>query len=96
MILPKDIIKEWDLGSMTKEKQRLAAERISRILYQAILVRSLDILSEEEQAELDELLDTDSTMPEDTMSFLKKKIPTFDRLFAEEVQNLKDNLFIHA
>ena len=94
MILSKDIIKEWNLASLPESKRKEAVERIGRIMYQAILVRSLDILSADEQTELDFLLDKDSTTPEDTLNFLKEKIPTFDKLVAEERKSLKEDLLM--
>ena len=57
-------------------------------LYQAILVKSLEILSSSEEEELDLLLDQDGTTTEQVLSYLKSKIPTFDRLVAETKINL--------
>ena len=94
MILSKDIIKEWNLASLPESKRKEVVERIGKIMYQAILVRSLDILSADEQTELDSLLDKDSTTPEDTLNFLKEKIPTFDKLVAEERKSLKEDLLM--
>jgi len=91
-ILSKEIIKEWGLASLPQSKQSEMVDRIGRIMYQAILVRSLDILSESDQDELDALLDKDNTTPEDTLKFLKSRIPTFDRLLTEERKNLKEEL----
>jgi len=93
-ILSKDIINEWGLGSLSPEKQAEIVERLGKMMYQAILVRSLDILSEVEQTEFDLLLDEDTTTPEDILGFLKGKIPTFDQLIEEEKNSLKQDLLI--
>ncbi len=93
-ILSKDIIKEWRLESLPAENQVSMVERIGRLIYQAILVRALDILSENEQMEFDLLLDEDNTTPDDVLSFLHKKIPTFDQLVIEERSNLKRDLLV--
>ena len=61
-------------------------------LYQAILVKSLDILSSSEEDGLDLLLDEDSTTTEQVLAYLKSKIPTFDLLVIEEQNKLKENL----
>lgn len=91
-ILSKDVIKEWGLESMPVEKQEDFVDRIGRMMYQAILVRALDILSEKEQVEFDLLLDEDNTTPNEVLAFLKAKIPTFEILVEEERQNLKRDL----
>ncbi|HBD24641.1 MAG: hypothetical protein A2566_02865 [Candidatus Zambryskibacteria bacterium RIFOXYD1_FULL_40_13] len=93
-ILSKDIILEWGLGSLPPEKQTEVADGIGKMIYQAILVRALDILSEEEQNEFDKLLDENTTTTEDVLVFLKSKIPTFDQLALEERNNLKQDLLI--
>jgi len=93
-ILSKDIVKEWGLGALPEIKQVEMVERIGRIIYQAILVRALDILSEKEQTEFDDLLNQDSTTPEEVLKFLASKIPTFDQLVLEERASLKEDLLI--
>lgn len=94
MNLSNEIINEWNLGDLPKEKMTDALSRISHVLLQALMVRSLDILSEDEQSELDDLMDEDSTTTEDILLFLKSKIPTFYSLIKEERQNLKNHIRI--
>ena len=93
-ILSKDIIAEWGLQSLPEMKQIEMVDRIGRLLYQALLVRSLDILSENEQTEFDKILDVETTTPQDVLFFLKSKIPTFDTMVVEERGKLKDDLLI--
>lgn len=92
--LSKDIIKEWGLQSIPLEKQEEVVERIGRLLYQAILVRSLDILSEKEQDDLDKLLDKDDTTPQTVFAFLESKIPTFQDLMRDEKASLKRDILM--
>ncbi len=95
-ILSKDIIKEWNLDSLSATEQADAVERIGRILYQALLVKSLDILSEKEQDELDELMDKNETTSQMVLTFLESKIPTFQDLLKEEKESLKQDLLLPA
>lgn len=90
--LSKDIIKEWGLGALPQDKQLEMVERIGRIIYQAVLVRTLDILSEKDQNEFDDLLDQDTTTPDDVLAFLQKKIPTFNQIMLEERKNIREDL----
>jgi hypothetical protein len=94
--LSKDLIKEWGLESLPADKQAEMVDRLGKMVYQAILVRALDILSEKEQTEFDLLLDEDTTTPENVLAFLKSKIPTFDQLVLDEKNNLKQELLISA
>jgi pheromone shutdown protein TraB len=93
-ILSNDIIKEWGLQKLPEIKQVEMVDRIGRLLYQALLVRSLDILSETDQTEFDLLLDEDVTTPQDVLLFLRNKIPTFDQMVIEERDKLKKDLLV--
>ena len=93
-ILSKERVAEWGLGALPEIKQVEMVDRIGRLLYQAILVRSLDILSEKEQEEFDKLLDKDATTPQDVLKFLATKIPTFEQMRQEEVEKLKADLLV--
>lgn len=93
-ILSKEIVQEWGLGKLPEPKQVEIVERIGRMIYQAILVRALDILTEKEQMELDLLLDEDTTTPQDVLAFLNTKIPTFERLVQEERMSLKEDILV--
>jgi hypothetical protein len=93
-LIPKDIIKEWGLQGLPEQEQIDMVERIGRLIYQAVLVRSLDILSEVEQEELDLLLDEDETTAEDVVKFLYQKIPTFEVLLKEEIGKLKADILV--
>jgi hypothetical protein len=95
-ILSKEIIKEWGLENLPQKKQEETVNRIGRILYQALLVRALDILSDKEQEELDLLLDKNATTPAEVMLFLKSKIPTFEELVKDERKTLKEDLIVQS
>lgn len=94
MILSKEIAKEWELSKLPESKREEMVNRIGRIIYQAVLVRTLDILSEDEQNELDEIMNKNSTTPKDIFIFLKKKIPTFDELVREERDSLREQILL--
>lgn len=94
--LSKEIIKEWGLESLPQEKQLEMVERIGRIIYQAVLVRTLDILSEKDQDEFDALLDQDTTTPDEVLAFLQKKIPTFEQIMLEERKSIKEDLLVQV
>ncbi len=92
--LSQDVIREWGLQSLKPEKQAEMADRIGRLMYQAVLVRALDILSDKEQTEFDLLLEEDSTTPNEVLAFLQSKIPTFEQLANEERNKLKADFLL--
>lgn len=92
--LSQNLIVEWGLQKLPLEEQTDMIERLGRIIYQALLVRSLDILSDVEQEELDLLLDEDTTEVPDVLVFLESKIPTFQIVLQEEVEKLKADVLV--
>lgn len=88
----EDSVKEWGLANLPKDKQEEMVERIGRLLYQAVLSRAVDILSEKEQTELDLLLNEDTTTADDVLNFIAQKIPDFAKITLEEKVKLKTDL----
>lgn len=93
--LIKNAVEQWGLQGLPEAEQLDMVERLGRLIYQAVLVRSLDILSETEQEEFDLLLDEDETTMEDVILFLQSKIPTFKILLNEEVSKLKADILVN-
>jgi hypothetical protein len=91
-LIPKDMLKELGVSSLPEAEQKDALEKIGRTLVQAVLVKSLDILSIEEEEELDKIMDKDKTTTNDILAFLASKIPTFSKLVKDERNNLKEEL----
>lgn len=87
-----EIIKDWHLEHLSAEEQMDVLDRVGRLLYQAVLVRSLDILSAKEQGELDTLLDQEETTSADVYQFLNTKIEKFGDLVFEEREELRKTL----
>lgn len=95
-LLSEEMLKELDISSLSQAEQKLAIDRVGRTIFQAVLVKSLDILSVKEEEELDLLLDKNNTKTEDVLNFLRSKIPTFNKLLKDERQNLKGDLLVNA
>ncbi len=93
-ILSKDLIKDWGLESLPEKKRFEIMDRLGTMLYQAILVRSLDFLSDKEEDELDGILDKDATTVQDVMLFLRTKIPTLELLIKDEMRKLREDLYM--
>ncbi len=84
-----DIITDWHLEHLSAEDQIEVLDRVGKMLYQAVLVRSLDILSAKEQGELDTLLDQEETTSADVYQFLQQKIEKFGDIVYEEREGLR-------
>ena len=92
-ILQKNITKELGLENLPEDKREEVYLRISKIIYQNIMIRVVEILSEEEQDEFNKLLDEVAKTEGESdkiLEFLKAKIKNFDDIVAEEIVRFKE------
>ncbi|HEC30601.1 MAG TPA: hypothetical protein ENI66_01135 [Candidatus Yonathbacteria bacterium] len=92
-ILQKNIIKELGLENLPEDKREEVYLRISKIIYQNIIIRVVEILSEEEQDEFNKLLDEvaqEEGESDKVLEFLMAKINNFDDIVAEEIVRFKE------
>jgi len=88
----QNIIKYLSLENLDEKKQEETLLRIGKVIYQAVMLRVMDILTEDEQKEFEEVLDrvgTDENKQVEIMEFLKTKIPNLDKISKEEITKFK-------
>lgn len=84
----ENIIKTLGIDSLPIEKQKEAMERLGAIVYQEVMLRVLDILSEEDKDEFEKVIEK-SPDPEIMFSFLTDKIPNLEEIVNEEAEKLR-------
>ncbi|MBI2633230.1 MAG: hypothetical protein HYW78_02450 [Parcubacteria group bacterium] len=89
-----NLIKELHLDTLPEEKQQAVILKIGDILYRAIMIRALDMMSESDKDAFDAFLTSagegKDRAPEEIMNFLATKIPNFDAVVKEEVGKFKE------
>jgi hypothetical protein len=85
----KNIVIALGINNLPVEKQKEAMERLGAIVYQEVMLRVLDILSEEEKDEFEKLIEKDQN-PETMFDFLSSKIPNFEGIVIEEAEKLRE------
>lgn len=85
----QNIIEILGINSLPEEKQKEAMEKLGAIVYQEIMLRVLDILSEEDKDEFEKIIEKNPD-PETMFSFLGEKISNFDEIVEEEAKKLRD------
>lgn len=83
--LRKQLIATYNLGDLPKDDQDDVLNKISELIYQAVLLRALPLLSDKQQDEFEKLLDNDAE-PEELMAFFSKNVPGFEAIVKEEVE----------
>lgn len=84
-----NIIKTLGIDSLPEEKQREAVERLGSIVYQEVMLRVLDIMSEEDKDKFEKLIEI-SPDPEIMFTFIGEKVPNLEDIINEEAQKLRD------
>ncbi len=86
--LRKAIVKELGLEALSPADQDSAIERIGAVVFQKVLMRAFEQLSDADRLELEKAV-SDPSKPEVLFTFLQAKVPNFDQLIKEELANFK-------
>lgn len=81
----------FEIDKMDPEKGEELLNKISKIIFQSVLVRTLPMLTEEKQKEYDQILESDNG--ENLFIFLRDNIENFEEIIREEGESLKKELF---
>jgi Protein of unknown function (DUF5663) len=81
----------FELDKMAPEKAAETADRLGKLIFQAVLVRVLPILSEQDMAEYEKIVDSKES-GEVIFKFLGEKIPDFEKIIMEEAESLRAEL----
>ncbi len=88
--IKQNVIKGLGLDALPEDKQEEALETVGKIIFQNIIVRALDELSESDQDALEKLLSTGQADGDEISSFLGSKIQNFDSIVEDEVAKFRD------
>lgn len=84
-----NIIKTLGIDSLPPEQQKEAVERLGAIVYQEVMLRVLDLMSEEDKDTFEKLIEV-SPDPEIMFTFLGEKIPNLEEIINEEATKLRE------
>lgn len=85
----KNIVTTLGINTLPVEKQKEAMERLGAIVYQEVMLRVLDILTEEDKNEFEKLIEKDPN-PEKMFEFLSNKITNLEEIVKEEAEKLRE------
>ncbi len=90
-LILKNIEKELGLESLPEKEKNEILLRISVIIYQGVMLKIIDILSEEDQETLNTFFKDESEQDQGDkiLEFLKSKIENLDDVVLEEVEKFK-------
>jgi len=87
--IKENIAKILDLEKLSETEREEILMKIGSIIFQNVLMRALETITENEQNEFDAILDKNGS-PEEIFQFLSKKISNFDKIVEEEALKFKN------
>lgn len=84
------LFKLFDLDKMEPEKAAEMVDRLGKLVFQAALMRTLPMLSEEDMDEYEKVLEENNA--EVLFKFMNDKVPDFGKIIDEEAEILRVEL----
>lgn len=83
-----NIIKILGIDALPTDQQKEAMERLGALVYQEVMLRVLDIMSEEDKDAFEKLI-AQNPYPEIMFTFLEEKVQNIDDIVKEEAEKLR-------
>lgn len=87
--IQKNIISALELENLPPEERQEIILRVGALIYQNVLMRVMEIMTEKDQDEFEKLLDKNAN-PEDIFAFLKERVKDFEKIIDEEAVKFKN------
>ena len=85
----KKITKDFGLADMDSREQERMIEKIGNLLFESVVERAVDAMDEEAMNDFDEVIGNAGDDYQKIISFLKSRVPGFDKIVSEELSRLK-------
>ncbi len=86
--IKQTLIDLFKLDQMEPEKAEKMTERLAGLVFQAVLMRALPMLSPADLEEYEKIVDS-KMGPEALFTYLAEKVPGFENMVAEEAEILR-------
>ena len=82
------IIEELGLDTLPEGEREEMLERIGSVIYEGILIKSLDAMSDADATVYENMVD-ENRSPAELFKFLAEKVPNFEQIIKDEVNLYK-------
>jgi len=92
-ILDQNIIEYLGIVNLDEETREKTLLRVGKIIYQAVIMRAVELLNDDARTRFSELLDeigSDEKRQDEILEFLQKEIPNLDEIVKEEITKIKE------
>lgn len=85
----KKIIKDFGLENMDSKEQERMIEKIGNLLFESVVERAVDVMDEDVMNDFENAVADAGNDYQKIISFLKSRVPGFDKIVSEELSRLK-------
>lgn len=89
--IKQNLMDLFEIEKMPEEKREETLNKLTNLILESTLVRTLPLLSEENMTEYEDILESKQS-PEVLFNFLSSKIPSFEEILKEEADMLHKEL----
>ncbi|MBP9715531.1 MAG: hypothetical protein KBD52_03535 [Candidatus Pacebacteria bacterium] len=86
--IKKNLVDLFELDKLPPEKSAEMLGRLSKLIFQSVLIRALPLLSEEDFTEYEKIVDANEG-GDVLLKFLGEKVPDFENIILEEAETLR-------
>ncbi|MDP2788690.1 MAG: DUF5663 domain-containing protein [bacterium] len=87
--IQKSIAEILEAENLLPEEVEELLLRVGALIYQNVMTRAVESLTDEEQNKFEKILDKQSE-PEEIFTFLKNKVPGFEEIIKEESEKFRN------
>ena len=87
--IQQNITNVLELDKLSPEEKQETIVRVGALIYQNVLMRVMEMITEADQDEFEKLLDNNAK-PEEIFMFLKNKVADFEKIIDEEANKFKN------
>jgi hypothetical protein len=84
----QNIISTLGIDKLSKEKQQEAMERLGTIVWQEVVLRCIDEMSDPDKESFEKLMGENPT-PDKVFEFMSMRVKNIDNIIAEEAESLR-------
>ena len=86
--IQQNVIDALEINNLPSEEREEIIVRVGAIIYQNVLVKVMEGMTEKDKADFEKLLDQNAG-PEKIFIFLKSKVPNLEQIIIEEATKFK-------
>jgi len=84
-----NIIKILGISALPQDQQKDAMDKMGAIVYQEVMLRVLEAMTDENKDEFEKLIETNPD-PETMFKFLAEKVPSIETIATEEAERVRE------